>query len=226
MKFCKYCGSQVPDDAEQCPQCTRIIGEKSSKNNQSQQTKATVKKHLKILKNKRVIALITAAVTILVIVTCIFNSGKCDASGCNSKAVSGMKYCYNHKCAVSDCNNRRFGYSNYCYSHYLLYDDDSSSSFSSKVYSYELEISDLEISSNSSYTIAEGIITNNSNETVSFVKIKGSFKNSLGSVVDTDWTYAVGGEGLAPGESCTWRMSVKKNYSVSDCSVSIIDFDY
>ena len=146
--------------------------------------------------------------------------------GCNNKAISGMGYCYTHKCAVTDCNSKRYGYSNYCYSHYLLYDDDASSLNTPQVYSYELKISNVTLSSNSSYTIAEGTITNNSDQTVSFVKIKGSFENSSGTVVDTDWTYAVGLEGLAPGESCTWRMSVKKDYSIKDCTISILDFDY
>ena len=41
-------------------------------------------------------------------------------------------------------------------------------------------------------------------------------------VVDTDWTYAVGAEGLAPGESSTFRMSVDRDYSIRDCSVTLM----
>lgn len=121
----------------------------------------------------------------------------------------------------------RFLYSNYCYKHYLLYDDDAQEEFGSDpVYSHELKISNVKLTSNSSYTIAEGTITNNSDQTVSFVEIKGAFKTSSGSVVDTDWTYAVGSEGLAPGESCKWRLSVSKDWSIKDCTVTVIDFDY
>lgn len=226
MRFCKYCGSQVSDDVEQCPQCTKYIGAKSpTVDNQSYQNTSISKQRFVILRDKRVIALIAAAIIVL-IVALLFNSGRCDASGCNNKAVSGMSYCYNHKCAVTSCDSKRYSYSNYCYSHYLLYDDDAESAYSPKVYSYELKISNVKLSSNSSYTIAEGTITNNSDQTVSYVKIKGSFKNNSGTVLDTDWTYAVGSEGLAPGESCTWRMSIKKNSSVKECSVSILDFDY
>ena len=94
------------------------------------------------------------------------------------------------------------------------------------MYSHELKISNVKLSSNSGYTIAEGTITNNSDQTVSFVEIKGAFKTSSGSVVDTDWTYAVGSEGLAPGESCKWRLSVSKDWSIKDCTVTVIDFDY
>ena len=89
-----------------------------------------------------------------------------------------------------------------------------------------MKISNIKLSSNSSYTVAEGTITNNSDQTVSYVEIKGSFKTSYGEVVDTDWTYAVGSEGLAPGESCKWRMSVSKDSSIKNCTVTILDFSY
>ena len=97
-------------------------------------------------------------------------------------------------------------------------------------YSYEsaysaLKISGISVTSNSSYTVCTGTITNNGKKTYKFVKVKGAFKNSSGSTIDTDWTYAVGSEGLAPGESKTFRMSVSKNYNISKCSVSIYDYD-
>ena len=104
----------------------------------------------------------------------------------------------------------------------------SSTSSSSSSYSYEskysaLKISNVSLTSNSSYTVCTGTITNKGKKNYSFVEVKGAFKNSSGTVLDTDWTYAVGSEGLAPGESKTFRMSVPKNYSISSCSVSIMD---
>lgn len=106
----------------------------------------------------------------------------------------------------------------------------SSSNSQNQTYSYEsgytaLDFSNLQVSSNSSYTICTGTLTNNGNKTYKFVKVKGAFKNTSGTVIDTDWTYAVGSEGLAPGESTTFRMSVDKNYQISSCSVSIYDYD-
>lgn len=68
--------------------------------------------------------------------------------------------------------------------------------------------------------------TSSSNSTVSFVKIKGAFKDYSGIVIDTDWTYAVGTDGLAPGESCKWEMAVKKDSAIVSCDVTVIDFDY
>ena len=68
-------------------------------------------------------------------------------------------------------------------------------------------------------------MTNNGKKTYRFVTIKGSFENSSGTVVDTDSTYAVGSEGLAPGESKSFRMSVRKDTTIEDCSISITDYD-
>lgn len=66
---------------------------------------------------------------------------------------------------------------------------------------------------------------NTGTKTYYYVEVKGSFKDSSGNVLDTDWTYAAGSEGLAPGESSSFRLSVDKDYDITDCSVSILDFD-
>lgn len=123
-------------------------------------------------------------------------------------------------------SSRRLQEGNYDYEKGGSLKDYSSSSSSS--YSYEskysaLKISNVSVTSNSSYTVCTGTITNNGKKNYSFVEVKGAFKNSSGTVLDTDWTYAVGSEGLAPGESKSFRMSVPKNYSISSCSVSIMD---
>lgn len=102
-------------------------------------------------------------------------------------------------------------------------DSDSYSSYES-VYS-ALKFSEIYVSDNSSYTVCTGKVTNNGNKTYRFVTIKGSFENSYGTVVDTDSTYAIGSEGLAPGESKSFRMSVSKDTTIEDCSISITDYD-
>ena len=40
---------------------------------------------------------------------------------------------------------------------------------------------------------------------VKFVEVKVALYND-GKVTDTDWTYAVGAEGLEPGESSQWKL--------------------
>ena len=44
-------------------------------------------------------------------------------------------------------------------------------------------------------------------------------------MVDTDWTYVVGSEGLAPGETKSYHLSVPKDYTIRSCTVSILDYD-
>lgn len=89
-----------------------------------------------------------------------------------------------------------------------------------------IKISALTFSSNSSYKIAEGTVTNNGSKTVYYVKVKVAFKNISGTTIDTDWTYAVSSEGLEPGESKKFSVSVKKDYSITDATASILDFQY
>ena len=107
---------------------------------------------------------------------------------------------------------------------YMSNSDYSSSYTSESGYSV-LKISDLTWDNNSSYNICTGKVKNTGKKTYYFVTVKGSFKDSSGNVLDTDSTYAVGSEGLAPGESSSFRLSVKKDYDITDCSVSILDFD-
>lgn len=87
------------------------------------------------------------------------------------------------------------------------------------------EFSGLELTSNSSYEICTGSIKNTSSETYYYVKVKCSFKDVSDNVIDTDWTYAVGSEGLAPGESKSFRLSVPKNSAIISCTVNVIDYD-
>lgn len=109
---------------------------------------------------------------------------------------------------------------------YMSLDSDSSSSSYSYSSGYtDLDVNSLSLDSNSSYTICTGKVTNNGDKTYTFVTVKGSFKDSSGNVLDTDSTYAVGSEGLAPGESSSFRLSVDKDSKITDCSVSILEFD-
>jgi hypothetical protein len=213
MRFCKFCGSEISDTAAVCPSCGKKLIRPSQKDDK------------KNVNWKKWGGIGAAVLMVVILVVVLSQAGHCQYSGCNNKTVSGSDYCYSHKCSYPSCEKSRFLYSNYCYSHYLLYDDDAETS-TTYVSSSELKISNIKLSTSGSYTYAKGTITNNSDETVTYVKIKGSFKDRSGNVVDTDWTYAVGSAGLAPGESCKWEMNVSKDSSITECSVSILDFDY
>lgn len=88
-----------------------------------------------------------------------------------------------------------------------------------------LQVSDVKVSYNSSYTVCTGSVKNTGKKTYTFIEVKGAFKNYSGTVLDTDWTYVVGSEGLAPNESSTFRMSIPKNFDVTSCTVSVYDYD-
>lgn len=75
------------------------------------------------------------------------------------------------------------------------------------------------------YTICEGKITNNGEKTYKFIKVKGSFKDCLGKELDTNSTYAVNSEGLEPGESSSFKLSVYKDPNICSCSISLLDYD-
>lgn len=100
----------------------------------------------------------------------------------------------------------------------------SSGSSSESGYS-ALKITVNSVSSNSVYTVCTGSVKNTGNKTYKYIKVKGSFKDSEGNVIDTDWTYAAGSEGLSPNESTTFSLSVTKNSNIKSCSVKIFGFD-
>ncbi len=212
MKFCKYCGTQILGDESVCPACKK-------KHESLSPEKAPF--------DKRILWLIAAVIVLAAAGAFLAGSGKCQESGCKNKAVSGSDYCYSHKCALQSCNKKRFLYSNYCYSHYLEYDDDAVSN-NNRVSASELglEVTRLYLSSTGNYYYAEGTVKNNSSSTVSYVKVKCAFMDSAGNVIDTDWTYAVGSEGLAPGESKKWEMMVSYDRKIDKCRATILDFNY
>lgn len=107
----------------------------------------------------------------------------------------------------------------------MFTEDDYSSSYTSENGYSVLDVYDLEWDNNSSYNVCVGKVKNTGEKTYYYVEVKGSFKDSSGNVLDTDWTFAAGSEGLAPGESSSFRLSVDKDSDITDCSVSILDFD-
>ena len=225
MRFCKYCGAKVEDTATICPACGKEIRNGSQTKESGPPVSSLRTSVNKIVGgSRRWIYIGAGAAGILLLIVLVLFSGKCKSSGCRNRKAPGSNFCYNHKCDVPDCRKERLASSDYCYEHYLKYDLEDEDT-SSGAYSWELKISDVKVYSEYSFTFAEGSLTNNSTSTVKYVKLKGSFKSRLGTVIDTDWTYAVGSEGLAPGETCKWKMSVAKDYDITDCDVTILDND-
>jgi len=78
--------------------------------------------------------------------------------------------------------------------------------------------------SNSSYNIFVGTLQNKSDKTHYFIKVKGEFKDDQGNTIDTGWTYACGDEGLGPGESTKFKLSVDRDERIT--SINCYTYDY
>ncbi len=81
------------------------------------------------------------------------------------------------------------------------------------------------VQSNSVSTYCEGSIYNTGSQTYKYIEVKAIFKNASGKVLDTDWTYACGAEGLAPGESSKVKIYVDKDNNIKSVEVQLLDFD-
>ena len=199
-KTCPECGLRVDSTADSCPDCGYPF---ISQNNQSQDNKKS-NRNIK----KKVIIVISVVLVGIAIWYAWFASTRCAWSGCFEHKASNSSYCTYHKNYLS-------GYS----SNY------SSNSLSSSKSKFDLRITNIDIDTNSAATYCTGTITNNGNSTFKFVKVKGSFKDNSGNTIETGDSYAVGSEGLSPGESTSFRISCSRNTRVKDCDVTIYDYD-
>lgn len=102
-----------------------------------------------------------------------------------------------------------------------VYDYDISNDIPlNKVY-----VSSVDSETLSDYYLITGSVKNNTDETVTFVKVKISIVDSSGSIIDTESTYAVGSEGLAPGESSKFECYVKRSSNASSFKAYVYDYE-
>lgn len=102
--------------------------------------------------------------------------------------------------------------------------NDYYSSGTDKILGLSLKVDSIKTSG--SYTYVYCTVKNVSSKYVAtryrYVKVKAQFKNYSGSIVDTDWTYAVDSTWLEPGESKTFYYMVK-NTNVKSATLSFVD---
>lgn len=214
-------GEFEPRQPQQTPPPDPAVSFLSGQNPVQKSSAGGIKKYLPLI-----IGLAAALVLVVIIGAIVLRKGPtCAASGCSNTPVKGGRYCSKHTCAKDGCYNYVSADDFYCYQHDTSYSSSSSSYSSYESASVVLRISDVKVETNSVHTKVTGKITNNGKKTYKFVQVKGAFKNSSGTVLDTDWTYAVGSEGLAPGESSTFTMYVDQNYSIKSCTVTLLDYD-
>ena len=237
--YCRKCGMQMPDDAVRCDNCgtqriagvTALTAADAADDSAVQNTPATVLENAQqeagnlseqfgeALQgaNKKVLIGALIAVAALLFLLPNIAGKRCALDGCDEK-TDGGRYCFSHACMVDGCNNAKSYYSIYCYYHTPV---DESTLHNAED---DLYISSVYIDHGYSYTEVTGKVKNNGNYTYEFVQLKGVFQDSRGNVVDTDWTYLVGSEGIAPGETVTFKMYVDRNYSINQCKVTVIDW--
>lgn len=71
---------------------------------------------------------------------------------------------------------------------------------------YAVTIEDEKGEWGDSYFTTTGRVRNRGKSSVSYVKVQVEFYDKDGRVMDTDWTYAVAGEGLEPGAAKSFSM--------------------
>lgn len=213
---CSKCGNKVRPDATFCTHCGNQldIPEQATASDEQERTETTGFKPYK--------KYIIIGIAVLCIIGYFFGV-RCKAGMCFWPSSFRGDYCFVHTCKRDDCKNKKATDKNYCYTHSPT--TSSGITYTPEVAENVLNFSNIEISHNSSYTVCTGTITNNGRKTYTFVEVKGKFENSWGTVLNTDWTYAVGSEGLAPGESTTFRLSVNVDRKITKCTVEILDYE-
>lgn len=74
--------------------------------------------------------------------------------------------------------------------------------------------------------IITGTVKNNLSRTVYFVQVKTYICDSSENVIDTGWTYAVGSEGLSPGESSKFTCYLDYDSRFKFYGAKIYDYSY
>ena len=213
---CPECGREnVSDSAKACPGCGFQINEhfhkqddKNSINNESVVNKNNSNTNSNNSNDDAKKVIIIVCILGAVIWCLWYFSSRCEMEGCNEQKASSGRYCTHHKSAIDS----------YSSSYYNNYDYDTRSK-------YDLKITNVSVYTNSVSTYCSGTITNNGEELFKFVKVKGSFKDKSGNTVETGDSYAVGSEGLGPGESTSFKIYCDKNSKVDSCDVTVYDFD-
>lgn len=215
--YCSKCNKKVNDDATFCKYCGEKIDISNAKRNVN--SLQDIMNNNDFKKYKRFIIISVVAVIILVYIF-VF---RCKDGFCLLPSSVNGDYCSIHTCNRSNCYNKVAEGKHYCYTH--MPSKSSQYNYKPEVAEDVLSFSNISVTKNSSYTICTANITNNGKKTYTFIQVKGKFKNSSGTILDTDWTYAVGSEGLAPGESASFRLSVDKDTNITKCDLEILDYD-
>ncbi len=216
--YCSKCGRKSDDDAAFCKYCGEPL---SNKNDKKVLVQNIVPNRIFGKGNIIIYIFVGILIAALIYVFVI----RCKAGFCLLPSSLHGEYCVIHTCDKNGCYNKVAEGKDYCYTHMRPTSTPTYYNYTPEVAEDVLAFSDINVSKNSSYTVCTATITNNGKKTYTFIEVKGKFKDSSGTILDTDWTYAVGADGLEPGESTTFRLSVSKNTNITKCELEILDYD-
>lgn len=225
VEACPECGESVSGDVETCPRCGCSI--KGRVNLKNPQDKGDRREKIHWTDGKILVLILSIFVAIWVLIALIDSAGSPTRDSLSGKSSSSKSSSYSSTiCAQPGCTKSRATGSIYCIDHEKGQTSSSSSSSSSFRYpsASDLQISNVSVQTNSVVTYCTGTIKNNGKLAFEFVRVKGSFKDGAGNVIETGSSYAVGSEGLSPGESTSFRIQCARNPKVKSCDVEVYDF--
>ena len=148
-----------------------------------------------IVKNVLILSIVAIVLAAVCSVIPISNAVRTASSSSRSSRSSGSSGSYG---SSSDMD-----FSTYC----LLY----------------LNVSNVRVTHSGNYAYVTGSVKNTGTYSVRYVKVRAACRNASGSVIDTDWTYAVDSDWLEPGESKTFEMMIRDpNNNIRSASVTIV----
>ena len=89
----------------------------------------------------------------------------------------------------------------------------------------QVSTEECSITNSREYYYCNGTVHNASISTHYYVKVKVTYYDKNDAVLTTDWTYAVGSEGIRGGENQQFEIITKVNGSVAKYRVEILDWD-
>ncbi|QQZ64585.1 hypothetical protein JI735_34730 (plasmid) [Paenibacillus sonchi] len=88
-----------------------------------------------------------------------------------------------------------------------------------------IQITEKSAQRDGDYMYATGSVKNVSSNSYSFIKLKITYSDDSGNVIDTDWTYAVGAENLLPNEQHSFDFMTKYRNGMSKYRIEVVEFN-
>lgn len=105
---------------------------------------------------------------------------------------------------------------------FTLFDDENTTEEDNTANSLKFE--DTKLETRGDYIYYTGYVKNVGNRSYTYIKVKAVYYDEGGNILDTDWTYAVSSEGLAPNERKSFKIMTRYTESITQGSLSILGY--